>query len=42
MKTIFIQEFLEECEFAARENQMRKFINDELQISSDEEAFDKE
>ena len=39
-KNYYIRGFLEECEYATRKNTMRKFINDELEISSDEEAFD--
>ena len=39
-KNYYSQVFLGDCKYVVKENKMSKFINDELEISSDEEASD--
>ena len=39
-KNYYSQVFLGDCKYVVKENKMSKFINNELEISSDEEASD--
>ena len=41
-KNYYPQLFLEECEYVVVENKISKFINNESEISSDEEVSDEE
>ena len=41
-KNYYPQLFLEECEYVVEENKISKFINNESEISSDEEVSDEE
>ena len=38
-KNYYPQVFIEECKYVVKKNKMSKFINDELEISSDESVY---
>ena len=42
LKKYYPQVFLEECEYVVKEKKVRRFINDILEISSDEKTLDRE
>ena len=41
-KNYYTQAFLEECKYAFKKKKMTKYITDDIEISSDEEDYNKE